>query len=181
MLNRFSHVFVTLLTEASKFFCPWVSSGMNTRVGCHALLQGVYPTQESNPCLLKLLDCRWTPYNWATKKSPRKGIIGSNKCFPDGSAGKESACNVGDLILIPGLGRSPGEGKGYPFQYSGLENSKNCIVLGIKEFDRTKWISLSFSGSNKGHLTHKRYVPVSNMVPLCSSRYDFLNDPVFLS
>ena len=40
-----------------------------------------------------------------------------------GSAGKESACNVGDLGLIPGLERSPGEGKGYPLQYSGLENS----------------------------------------------------------
>ena len=43
--------------------------------------------------------------------------------FPYGSAGKESTCNVGDLGLIPGLGRSPGEGKGYPLQYSGLENS----------------------------------------------------------
>ena len=41
-------------------------------------------------------------------------------CFPGGSAGKESACNVGDLVLIPGLGRSPGEGTGYPLQYSGL-------------------------------------------------------------
>ena len=40
-----------------------------------------------------------------------------------GSDGKESACNVGDLGLIPGLGRSPGEGNGYPLQYSGLENS----------------------------------------------------------
>ena len=44
-------------------------------------------------------------------------------CFPCGSAGKESACNVGDLGSIPGLGRRPGEGKGYPLQYSGLENS----------------------------------------------------------
>ena len=43
--------------------------------------------------------------------------------FPCGSAGKESASNVGDLSLIPGLGRSPGEGKGYPLQCSGLENS----------------------------------------------------------
>uniref|UniRef100_A0AAA9SL86 Protein phosphatase 1 regulatory inhibitor subunit 2 n=1 Tax=Bos taurus TaxID=9913 RepID=A0AAA9SL86_BOVIN len=51
--------------------------------------------------------------------------------FPCGSAGKESACNVGDLVLIPGLGRSTGEGKGYPFQYSGLENSMDCIVCGI--------------------------------------------------
>ena len=43
--------------------------------------------------------------------------------FPDGSDSKESACNAGDLGSIPGLGRSPGEGSGYPLQYSGLENS----------------------------------------------------------
>ena len=48
--------------------------------------------------------------------------------FPCGSAGKESACNVGDLGSIPGLGRSPGEGKGYPLQCSGLENSMDCVV-----------------------------------------------------
>ena len=48
--------------------------------------------------------------------------------FPGGSAGKEAACNAVDLGLIPGLGRSSGEGKGYPLQYSGLENSMNCIV-----------------------------------------------------
>ena len=44
-----------------------------------------------------------------------------------GSAGRESACNAGDLGSIPGLGRSPGEGKGYLLQYSGLENSMDCI------------------------------------------------------
>ena len=51
--------------------------------------------------------------------------------FPCSLAGKESACNAGDLGLIPGLERSPGEGKGYPLQYSGLENSMNCIVHGV--------------------------------------------------
>ena len=51
--------------------------------------------------------------------------------FPCGSAGKESACNAGDMGSIPGLGRSPGEGKGYPLQYSGLENSINCLVHGV--------------------------------------------------
>ena len=50
--------------------------------------------------------------------------------FPGGSAGKESTCNVGDLGSIPGLGRSPGEAKGYPLQYSVLENSMDCIVHG---------------------------------------------------
>ena len=51
--------------------------------------------------------------------------------FPCGSAGKGSACNVGDLDSIPGLGRFPGEGKGYPLQYSGLENPMDCIVHGV--------------------------------------------------
>ena len=46
--------------------------------------------------------------------------------FPRGSVGKESSCNVGDLGLSPGLGRSPGGGKGYPRQDSGLENSMDC-------------------------------------------------------
>ena len=53
--------------------------------------------------------------------------------FPCGSAGKESACNMGDLGSIPGLGRSPGEGNGYPLQYSGLENSMDCIVHGVSK------------------------------------------------
>ena len=51
--------------------------------------------------------------------------------FPCGSAGKESACNAGDLGSIPGLGKSPGEGKGYPLQYSGLENSMDSVVYGV--------------------------------------------------
>ena len=51
--------------------------------------------------------------------------------FPCGSAGKESTCNVGHLGSIPGLRRYPGEGKGYPLQYSGLENSMDCIVHGV--------------------------------------------------
>ena len=50
-----------------------------------------------------------------------------------GSAGKECACNAGDLGLIPGLGRSPGERKGYPLQRSGLENSMDCIVHGVSK------------------------------------------------
>ena len=46
-----------------------------------------------------------------------------HKGFPGGSDSRESACTMGDLGLIPGLGRSPGEGNGYPLQYSCLENS----------------------------------------------------------
>ena len=51
-----------------------------------------------------------------------------NRGITDSSVGKESACNAGDLGSIPGLRGSPGEGKGYPLQYSGLENSMDCIV-----------------------------------------------------
>ena len=51
--------------------------------------------------------------------------------FPCGPAGKESTCNAGDLGLIPGLRRSPGQGKGYPLLYSDLDTSMDCIVHGV--------------------------------------------------
>ena len=59
--------------------------------------------------------------------------------FPCGSAGKESSRSAGGLGSIPGLGRSPGEGKGYPLQYSGLENSMDYIVHGVPN----SWTQLS--------------------------------------
>jgi len=65
------------------------------------------------------------------KKVVKRVLRKSSKGFPCGSAGKESACNAGDLGSISELGRSPGEGRGYPFQYSGLENSMDCIVHGV--------------------------------------------------
>ena len=52
--------------------------------------------------------------------------------FPGGLAGKESAYNAGGPSLIPGLGRSPGESNSYSLQYSGLENSMDCVVHGVK-------------------------------------------------
>jgi len=59
--------------------------------------------------------------------------------FPCGSSGKESAWNMGDLGFIPGIGRSSGEGESYPFQYSGLENSMDCIPHGVAK----SWTQLS--------------------------------------
>ena len=59
--------------------------------------------------------------------------------FPGGSDGKESPCSVGDLDLILGLGRSPGEGNGYPLRYSDLENSMDRIVDGVAR----RWTQLS--------------------------------------
>ena len=63
--------------------------------------------------------------------------------FPWDSAGKESACNAGDLGSIPGLERSPGERKGYALQYSGLENSRDCIVHGVAK-SRTRLSDFHF-------------------------------------
>ena len=63
--------------------------------------------------------------------------------FPFGSVAKESACNAGDLVSIPGLGRSPEEGNGYPLQYSGLENSMDCIVHGVSK-SRTRLSDFHF-------------------------------------
>ena len=76
---------------------------------------------------------------WRRDRLPTPVFLG----FPCGSAGKESArddlgwINVVDLGWIPGLGRSPGEGKGYPLQYSGLENSRDCIVHGVAKSQTT--------------------------------------------
>ena len=70
------------------------------------------------------------------------GIQGDPKAIPDSSAGKESACNAGDPGSIPGSGRSPGEGKGYPLQYSGPENSMDS-PWGHKESDMTEPLSRS--------------------------------------
>ena len=59
--------------------------------------------------------------------------------FPDNSVSKESACNAGDMDSIPGFGRSPGQGKGYPLQFSGLENYMDYIVHGTAK----SWTRLS--------------------------------------
>ena len=72
VLSWFSHnwLLVTLCTVAlqapSRLLFPWDTLGKNTGVGCHALLQGIFLIQGSNPCLLQLLHCRWILYCWVT-------------------------------------------------------------------------------------------------------------------
>ena len=73
--------------------------------------------------------------------------------FSGGSVSKESAYNEGDLGSISGLGRSLGEGKGYPLQYSGLKNSMDS-PWGHKELDTTEWLTLSHSGCTRSWLWH---------------------------
>ena len=66
-------------------------------------------------------------FPWKRERLPTPVFLS----FPGALDGKESTCNVEDLGSIPGLERSPREGKGYPFQYSTLENSTDCIVHGV--------------------------------------------------
>ena len=87
--------------------------------------------------------------------------------FPGGSAGKESACNAGDLGSSPGLGRSPGEGKGYPLQCSGLENSIDYTVHGVAK--------------SQTRLSDFHFFPFSSNPPraLGGGRYDNTLSPTF--
>ena len=78
--------------------------------------------------------------------------LGMKMGFPCGSAGKESACDAGDLDLIPGLGRSPGEGKGYSLQYSGLENSS----MGSQRVRHTK---------SQTRLSHFHFPALGRVIP----------------
>ena len=144
------------LCDPHGLYRPWNSPGQDTGVGRHSLLQGIFPTQESNP---GLPHCRWILYQLSHKASvpemtgalktlenQRVTVLGSFHLasgFPSGSDGKESACNAGDAGLIPASGRSPGEGNGNPLQYSCLGNFTDKGAgwqrsMGCKEWDMTK-------------------------------------------
>ena len=96
--------------------------GKSTGVGCHCLLHIVCYIYQNKGTLVRFLG--WN-IHWRRNRLPTPIFLG----FPCGSAGKESARSAGDLGSIPGLGRSPGERKGSSLQFSGLENSMECIVL----------------------------------------------------
>ena len=95
--------------QAARLLCPWNSPGKNTGVGCHALLQDIFPTQGLNP---DFLHCRQTLYCQI-----HQGNLLVVKNSP------ADAEDVKETGLIPGLRRSPGRGHGNPLQYSCLENS----------------------------------------------------------
>ena len=124
--------------QPTKLLCPWDSPGKNTGLGYHFLLQcmhaclvtsvvsnSVRPYGQQPTRLL----CPWDSLGKNTGvgcfPSPIVKFRGSQKLYMGflcGLAGKKSACNVGDLGAVPGLGRSPGGGRGNPFPYSCLEN-----------------------------------------------------------
>ena len=92
--------------------------------------------------------------HWRRDKLPTPVFLG----FPGGSAGKESACDAGDLGSIPGLVRVPREVKGYSLQYSGPENSMDCVARGVAELDMTDF-HLHFSYSCSVFLWKRVFTP----------------------
>ena len=119
---------------------------------------GIFPTQGSNLGLhiggrhfnlwATCLQCRRPRFDswvgkicWRKDRLPTPVFLG----FPCGLAGKDSTCNVGHLGSVSGLVRSPGEGKDYPIQYSGLENSMDCRVHGVTK-SWTRLRSFHFHG-----------------------------------
>ena len=101
------------------------SSDLGIKPGSPALTGGFFTTEPPGKLMCLI-----------TKPQNKIGI----ESTLGGSSGKDSTCNAGDLGSIPGLGRSLGKGNGYPLQYSGLENSKDCIVCEVTK----SWTQLSY-------------------------------------
>ena len=146
--------------QPTRFPGPWDSPGKNTGVGCHFLLQCMKVKSESEvaqlcPTPSDPMDCsppgssihgicqarvlEWVAIAFSDMKLHtssqsmlEKETLYPLVAFPSGSTVKESTYSAGDLGSIPGLERSLGERKGYPLQYSGLENSMDCIVHGVQ-------------------------------------------------
>ena len=100
----------------------------------HWVSDAIHPLSSTSP----------PAFNLSQHQGLFKWVSSLNCCLqamglPHSSVGKESTCSVGDLGSITGLWRSPGEGKGYPLQYSGLENSMDCIVHGVTKSQT--WLS----------------------------------------
>ena len=137
---------------------PWRRKRQPTSVS----LPGEFHGQKSLNKTLQLKNSSRSPWfdswigksHWRGSRLPTPVFFG----FPCGSAGKESACNAGDLGSLPGLRRSPGEGKGYPLQYSGLENFMDCIVHGVAKSQ----IRLSDLHSLNINMIHKKFISAEN-------------------
>ena len=109
-----------------------------------------------------------------------------SRSFPGGSDGKESACNAGDLESIPGSGRCPGEGNGYPFLYSCLENSTDrgtwwATVHGVtKESDTTEWLTVFIQGKWKLLMLREMHLRQVRFGISCKARRLSLHMPSIL-
>ena len=145
--NQFLRISNYLKTCSTRFpgaeclTAPWTASAGTEGHQQHKVLS---PQRQRQ--MLLLLPCCCSVTGNALGKC--QFVTGNQLGFPGGSAGKESACSAGDLGLIPGLERSPGEGNGYPLQDSGLENSMDRIVHGVTK-GQTRLRELSLTHSSK--------------------------------
>ena len=139
--------FPTISSSAALFsFCPqsflesrffpvsqlFISGGQSTRASTSVLpmnIQGWFPSVLT--CLISFLSKELSRV-FSSTTIQKHQFFSAQPSFPGGSTGKESTCNAGELGLIPGLGRSPGEGNGYPLQYSGLENSQSMGLQRVR-------------------------------------------------
>ena len=139
------------------FWCwRWVSAGSSwARNACHGHhMAGTVTKGDGGPKQSPVNQClvEFSRYPWLQSCLPAPRYtwipphIFRHPGFPCGSADKESGCKAVVLGSIPGLGRSPGEGKGYPLRCSGLENSKDCIVHGVTK-NRTRLSDFHFTHS----------------------------------
>ena len=106
------------MRQWDRFLSPWTSSTINTTTWCEAALPHLRTHLMFSPVNMKNLHLLVFFWSFLFNLT----IADLTIIFPGGWEGKASACNAGDLGLIPGLGRSPGEGSGNPLQYSCLEN-----------------------------------------------------------
>ena len=120
-------------------------------------------SRDGEPGRLLSLGSHRVRHDWSNLAA---AAVAAFLVFPCGSAGKESACNAGDLSSIPGWGRSPGKGKGYPLQYSGLENIMDYTVHGVTK-SQTQLSDFHFlvetfdnKQTFKGIYTHKMFKTV---------------------
>ena len=157
-----------LVTQSCPTLCNPGSSvhgdslGKNTAVGCHALLQG--SSQSRDQTQVSCIAGKFFTV-WATTET----YIGSQILYHRGSrwfSGKESACNAGDTVSVPGSGRFPGEGNGNPFQYSYLGNF----------MDRGAWWATVHGVTKESTLANK-------WQQLCwcySTKHNFLPAPILI-
>ena len=150
------------------------------------LLPSIFPiirlfSNESASLIAQLvknpLQCRTPQFDsWVGKIHWRKDSLPTSVFwgFPGGSAGKKPTCHVGDMGLIPGLGRSLGEGKGYPLCYSSLENSMHCIVRGVPK-GQTGLRNLYFTWIRWPKYWSFSYSPSSEYSGLISFRNDWFD------
>ena len=119
------------------------------------------------------------PHPFSRPFPAKRPLVGlSHSClfvFPDSSVGKESTCNVGDLGSIPGLGRTPGEGKGYPLQYSGLENSTDESMGSQRVATKTQLSDFHFTSLHAPPLHMGRAAPAEAGPPAAQDLNSHLN------